>query len=160
MLATCQPGLTASSLHASLSVLYSAPMSDDFDWVGAQATCSAAAMFERLQTQVEDDVRRRNGVLGRSDGWKFEFHADNDAAIFDVSRLLANGASVASVQFELAGRRILIHGKDLDVDLTAIVTLDASGLCRYVVGEALYSEWELRRMALELLLFEDADESA
>jgi hypothetical protein len=77
-----------------------------------------------------------------------------------VSRLLANGARVASVQFERAGRRILIQGKDLDVDLTAIVTLDSSGLCRYVVGEALYSEWELRRMALELLFFEDADESA
>jgi hypothetical protein len=134
-------------------------MSDDFDWVGAQATCSAAAMFGRLQTQVEDDVRRRNGLLGRPDGWKFEFHADNEAAIFDVSRLLANGASVASVQFELAGRRILIQGKDLDVDLTAIVTLDTSGLCRYVVGEAMYSEWELRRMALELLFFEDAEES-
>ena len=40
-------------------------MADDFDWVGAQAKCSAALMFERLQTHVEEDVRRRNGLLGR-----------------------------------------------------------------------------------------------
>ena len=52
------------------------------------------------------------------------------------------------------------RGKDIDVDLTAIVTLDTSGVCRYVVGEAMYSDWELRRVALELLFFDDADESA
>jgi hypothetical protein len=30
--------------------------------------------------------------------------------------------------------------------------------CRFVVGEAMYSDWEIRRMALEQLFFEE-DES-
>ena len=62
-------------------------VADDFDWVGAQAKCSAALMFERLQTHVEEDVRRRNGLLGRPDGWKFEFYAEDDADVFEVLTL-------------------------------------------------------------------------
>jgi hypothetical protein len=31
-------------------------------------------------------------------------------------------------------------------------------MCRFVVGEAMYSDWELRRMALDLLFFEEVDE--
>jgi hypothetical protein len=133
-------------------------MSDDFDWVGAQAKCSAALMFERLQTHVEEDVRRRNGLLGRPDGWKFEFYAEDDADVFEVSRLVGNGKVAAVVQFERVGRRIHIQGEDIDVDLTAIVTVDTSGMCRFVVGEAMYSDWELRRLALELLFFEEIEE--
>ena len=28
----------------------------DFDWVGAQAQCTARSMFERLRTRVREDV--------------------------------------------------------------------------------------------------------
>jgi hypothetical protein len=129
---------------------------DDFDWVGAQARCSAASMFDRLQTRVEEDVRRRNSLPDRADGWKFEIYAEDDA--FEVSRLVAPGKVGAVVQFELAGRRIHVQGEDIDVDFTAIVTLDTTGVCRFVVGEAMYSDWEIRRMALELLFFEEVEE--
>jgi hypothetical protein len=130
--------------------------SDDFDWVGAQAKCHAPLMFDRLRTRVEEDVRRRNGLLDRQDGWKFEFYSEDDA--FEVSRLIAPGKVGAVVQFERVGRRIHVQGEDIDVDLTAIVALDTNGACRFVVGEAMYSEWELRRMALELLFFEEIEE--
>ena len=128
---------------------------DDFDWVGAQARCSAGLMFDRLQTRVEDDVRRRNSLLDRADGWKFEFYAEDDA--FEVSRLVAPAKVGAVVQFELTGRRIHVQGEDIDVDFTAIVALDTAGVCRFVVGEAMYSDWEIRRMALELLFFEEIE---
>jgi hypothetical protein len=131
--------------------------SDDFDWVGAQAKCHAALMFDRLRTRVEEDVRRRNGLLDRQDGWKFEFYSEDDA--FEVSRLIAPGKVGAVVQFERVGRRIHVQSEDIDVDLTAIVALDTNGACRFVVGEGMYSEWELRRMALELLFFEEIEES-
>jgi hypothetical protein len=132
------------------------PVSDDFDWVGAQAKCTAALMFERLRVRVEEDVRRRNSLFDRKDGWKFEFYAEHDA--FEVSRLVAPGKVGAVVQFERAGRRVHVQGEDIDVDFTAIVTVDTTGLCRFVVGEAMYSDWELRKMALELLFFEESDE--
>lgn len=129
---------------------------DDFDWVGAQAKCSAGLMFERLRTRVEEDVRRRNGLLDRTDGWTFEFYGEDDA--FEVSRMIAPGKVGAVVLFERAGRRIHVHGEDIDVDFTAIVTGDTTGVCRFVVGETMYSDWEVRKMALELLFFEEMDE--
>ena len=129
---------------------------DDFDWVGAQAKCSAALMFERLRTRVEEDVRRRNSLFDRQDGWKFEFYGEDD--MFEVSRLVAQGKVRGVVQFERAGRRIHVQGEDVDVDFTAVVTVDTPGVCRFVVGEAMYSDWELRRLALELLFFEETGE--
>ena len=66
---------------------------------------------------------------------------------------------LASVRFERAGSRINVQGEDIEVDFTAIVSLDGSGACRFVVGETMYVDWEIRRMALELLFFEDFEES-
>ena len=132
---------------------------DEFDWVSAQAQCNAASMFERLRTQVREDVQRRNGLLGRTDGWRYEFETEDDA--FEVSRVtgsLVDPKTSAVVTFEKTGQRIQIHSEDIDVDLTAIVTLDVGGVCRFVVGEAIYSDWEIRRMALELLFFEEPAE--
>jgi hypothetical protein len=134
---------------------------EEFDWVSAQAKCSAATMFERLQTRVREDVQRRNGIFDRQDGWKFEFHADDEG--FEASRVVGRGSSgsgvSAVVRFERAGRRIYVQGEGIDLDFTAVVTLDPSGLCRFVVGEVMYAEWEIRRMALEQLFFEEPDDS-
>jgi len=139
---------------------------DDFNWVAAQAKCSAALMFERLRTGVREDVQRRNGLFNRHDGWKFEFHEDGDE--FEVLRVVAPGFTGSSgsavvvsavVRFERAGRRIQVLGEGIDIQFTAVVTLDVAGLCLFVVSEAMYSEWEVRRMALEQLFFEETDES-
>jgi hypothetical protein len=139
---------------------------DDFNWVAAQAKCSAALMFERLRAGVREDVQRRNSLFDRHDGWKFEFHDDGDG--FEAVRVVSpgfTGSSVSApvvsavVRFERAGRRIQVQGEDIDIDLTAVVTLDVAGLCLFVVDGSMYSEWELRRMALELLFFEETDES-
>ena len=133
---------------------------DDFDWVSAQAQCSASSMFEILRTHVREDVQRRNGIR-RGDGWTFDFDEEGDA--FDVSRLESSPHGtprvLALVRFERTGTRINVQGEDIEVDFTAIVSLDASGACRFVVGEAMYADWEIRRMALELLFFEEFEES-
>ena len=125
-------------------------MPDDFDWVGPQSSCTARAMFARLLSEVRKDVERRNGVIGRDDGWRFEFLEDED--VFEVSR------EGAVVTFERQGRRIHVHGDGVDVEFTAIVALDVHGKCRFIVGEAEYPDWEVRRMALEQLFFEEAEE--
>jgi hypothetical protein len=134
---------------------------DDFDWVSAQARCSAAETFDRLRDGVKADVQRRNHLLVRGDGWKFEFDEDDDG--FEAVRLVAPGftgsSGSAAVRFERIGPRIQIQGDGIDVDLTAVVTLDATGACRLVVGEAMYAEWEVRRLALELLFFEESEDA-
>jgi hypothetical protein len=132
---------------------------DQFDWVSAQAGCTAAMMFERLRAGVKQDVERRNAIVGLADGSRFEFSEDGEA--FDVARLegsrFTDPRTAALVRFERAGRRIDVRGEDVDVDFTAILTLDPAGQCRFVVGEALYAEWEIRRMALELLFFDEPE---
>jgi hypothetical protein len=118
-------------------------------------------MFARLVAGVKDDVQRRNGLFGRDDGWSFEMHEESGA--YEVSRVVAQrsaGPRVAAlVRFARAGRRIHVQGDDVDVDFTAVVALDASGVCRFVVGEAIYSDWEIRRMALEHLFFEEEEDT-
>lgn len=131
---------------------------DDFDWVGAQAKCSTQSMFERLRTQIRQDVQNRNGLFDRDDHWRFEFHEEDEE--FEVSRLVPSGRSgtrvAALVRFERHGRRVHVQGEDVDVDFVAVVTLDVTGHCRFAVGEAMYADWEIRRMALEQLFFEES----
>jgi len=141
-------------------------ITDDFDWVAAQAKCSTQSMFEQLRTRVRADVQHRNGVIDRDDHWRFEFHDEGDE--FEVTRLVSPGLGaqasgrtprvIASVRFMRNGRRIHVQGEDVDVEFVAIVTLDVSGQCRFTVGEAVYADWEIRRMALEQLFFEESDD--
>ena len=134
---------------------------DQFEWVSAQAGCTATAMFERLRAGVKQDVERRNALERPDDGFRFEF--SEDAEGFDVARLEASrftaAKTAALVRFERAGRHIHVRGEDVDVEFTAILTLDPAGHCRFVIGEALYAEWEVRRMALELLFFDEPEET-
>ena len=132
-------------------------MADDFDWVVAQSKCTPKLMFDRLRVRVNEDVQRRNGVSNQNDRWTFEFEEDGDD--FEALRVTSGPGDakvLALVRFERTGRRIVVHGEDVDVDFTAIVAIDAAGLCRFVVGEVMYSEWEIRKMALEALFFEEA----
>lgn len=133
--------------------------SDQFEWVSAKAKCTAAVMFERLRAGVKQDVEQRNALVGLDEQYRFEFSEEGEA--FDVARLEGSRVTRAKVaglvRFERAGPRIHVGSEDVDVDFTAILTLDPAGHCRFVVGEALYTEWEVRRMALELLFFDEPE---
>lgn len=130
---------------------------DDFDWVTAQAGCSAAQMFQKLQDGTRADVERRNGAtFGRIDGWRFEFHADEEG--FEVIRLAGSAKSGASVTFQLEGPRIEINSDGVDVKMTAVVGINANGDCRYYIGEGEFLAWEVRKQALDQLFFEDLEE--
>jgi hypothetical protein len=130
---------------------------DNFDWVTAQAGCSAAQMFQKLQDGARADVDRRNSAAAnRSDNWRFEFHEDDDG--FEVVRIADSSKAGAAVTFVLDGPRINIDGDGVDVRITAIVGINHSGDCRYFVGELEFLGWEVRKQALDLLFFEDSDE--
>ncbi|MEZ5286385.1 MAG: hypothetical protein R2712_16565 [Vicinamibacterales bacterium] len=131
---------------------------EHFDWVTAQARCTAATMFDRLLEGAREDVSRRNAVPDRDEGWRFECH--NEDGRFEVVRTTESGAPSsqgAFVAFERVGPRIHVHGDGVDVDFTAIVGINASGECRYYVGEAEYLGWEVRKLALDLLFFEEEE---
>ena len=112
-------------------------------------------MFQKLLDGARADVERRNGAnFGRKDGWRFEFHQDGE--LFEVTR--TGGSRGAVVTFEREGPRININGDGIDVMITAVVGINAAGDCRYYVGEAEYLAWEVRKLALDLLFFEEEEE--
>ena len=132
----------------------------DFDWVGAQAQCTARSMFERLRTEVREDVEKRNGLFQTAGSLEIRVLRRRRRGVRGpAARAVCSGTETTVtgvVTFVREGSRIHVQGEDVDVDFVAVVTLDASGACRFVVGEAVYSDWEIRRMALELLFFEES----
>jgi len=131
---------------------------DDFDWVSAQAGCRTDLMFQRLLEGARKDVDRRNAAgFGRQDKWRFEVNVDGDSA-FEVARIAESSRDSALVTFEREGPRINISGDGVEVQLTAITSVNASGNCRYFVGEHEFLGWEVRKLALEPLFFEETDE--
>jgi hypothetical protein len=127
---------------------------DNFDWVTAHAACSAATMFQKLLDGARSDVDRRNGAaFGRKDNWRYEFHEGDGQ--FEIVRVTGPSAVVT---FQREGPRINIIGEGIDVEITAIAGINASGDCRYYVGEAEYLGWEVRKLALDQLFFEEPEE--
>jgi hypothetical protein len=135
---------------------------DDFDWVAAQAACTAETMFPRLLAGVRRDVERRNALTNRADQFHFQVDEDEDEDRFDVIRTIGEPTDTthvhASVTFERIGSRINVQGDHVDVDVTAVVGINPSGTCRFFVAEAEYAEWEMRKLALDQLFFEEIEE--
>jgi hypothetical protein len=130
---------------------------DNFDWVSAQAGCSAVQMFQKLHIGAKADVERRNSAgAGRSDHWRFELHGEDDS--FEVIRIADSSKDGAVVTFSLDGPRINIDGDGVDVRITAVVGINPAGECRYFVGELEFLGWEVRKQALDQLFFEDIEE--
>ena len=130
---------------------------DNFDWVTAQAGCSATQMFQKLQDGTRADVERRNSAtFGRTDGWRFEFHEDENG--FEVVRIAGSSREGGFVTFQREGPRITITGDGVDVHLTAIVGINPHGDCRYFIGEGEFLGWEVRKQALDQLFFDSVEE--
>ena len=130
---------------------------DDFDWVSAQAGCAVDLMFRRLLDGARKDVDRRNAAgFGRHDRWTFKVHED-DENNFEVTRDAPNGSTLAFVAFEREGPRINVTSEGTEAHFTAIVNINPAGECRFFIGEGEYLAWEVRKMALEHLFFEDPD---
>lgn len=99
---------------------------ESFDWVSAQAGCRIDLMFRKLLDGARADVDRRNAsAFGRSDGWRFEFHVDDENS-FEVTRATGNARSTAFVAFEREGphQRYRSHGSRMmwEVGMKAAAT--------------------------------------
>ena len=119
------------------------------DWVTARSLCSLPNVFKQLRLQVEEDVKTRNAL--RPDNSPYEFKVTEDGDEFTV--LLEAGEVRRSVIFSLAEHAILVRdsrGKTM-FDVTLIFSEE--GECKLNVQEKERELWQVRRMALEELLF-------
>jgi hypothetical protein len=120
-----------------------------FDWVTERSSCSLPKVFKELRLQVEEDVKTRNAL--RLNYSPYEFFITEDTGEFKV--LLKAKELEQAVTFSLGDRAIQVRdGKDNKM-FEVTVTFDDTGKCRLQVDAEDRDFWQVRRMALEDLMF-------
>jgi hypothetical protein len=120
-----------------------------FDWVTERSQCSLPKVFYNLRIQVEEDVKTRNAL--RPENSPYEFSVSDD---IDGFRIVLQANEVReSVIFSLAGHAILVHDEKGNPLFEVIAAFSEDGKCKLFVNETERDSWQVRRMALEGLMF-------
>jgi hypothetical protein len=120
-----------------------------FDWVTARSACSLPKVFKELMLQAEDDVKTRNAL--RPANSPYEFSVTEDGAAFAV-HLEAKDVR-RSVIFSLTEHAISVRDDKGNQMFDVTPALNDKGDCRLNVNGEGRDLWQVRRMALEGLLF-------
>ena len=120
-----------------------------FDWVTARSLCSLPNVFKELRLQVEEDVKTRNAL--RPNNSPYEFSVVEHGGEFTV--LLEAKDVRRSVIFSLAEHAILVRDDNGNPMFDVTATFSDEGDCRLKVNGEERDLWQVRRMALEELLF-------
>jgi hypothetical protein len=120
-----------------------------FDWVTERSSCTLPKVFNTLRLQVEEDVKTRNTL--RPNHSPYEFAVKIDTADFKV--LLVAKELEKSVTFTLADNAIQVRDDQGKPMFEVTLTFDDSGKCRLNVNAQERDFWQVRRMALEDLMY-------
>jgi hypothetical protein len=120
-----------------------------FDWVTERSSCALPKVFKDLRLQVEEDVKTRNAL--RPDNSPYEFSVAEHGEDFTV--LLKAKDVHRSVAFTLSEHAILVRDDKGDPMFEMTPTFSDEGKCRLKVNGEERELWQVRRMALEELLF-------
>jgi hypothetical protein len=124
----------------------------DFNWVAVRLQCSLPQVFESLRLQVKTDVETRSAAQPESDRhYAFKF----SSADRRFSAAVIGHKIHRVVVFNLEGSVISVRDENDDEILLATATLNDEGECRLKVGNQERELWQVRKMALETLLFGD-----
>jgi hypothetical protein len=120
-----------------------------FDWVTQRSSCSPPNVFKELRLQIEDDVKTRNGL--RPNYAPYEFSVSDIEGGFKV--LLKSKDVEMAVTFILAEHGILVRD-DKGVQMFEVkLAFSDQGECQLMVNGEARPYWQVRRMALEELMF-------
>jgi hypothetical protein len=120
-----------------------------FDWVTERSSCSLPNVFKALRLQVIEDVRTRNALRPNNSPYEFSVAENGD----DFTVLLGAKDVHTSVIFSLAEHAILVRGDEGKQMFEVTLTFNDEGECRLNVNGKERDLWQVRRMALEELLF-------
>jgi hypothetical protein len=106
-------------------------------------------MFEKLKLEVEEDVKQRNDL--RQDKAHYGFNFVPHGAAFSVVR---EGNQIGkSITFNCGSESVIVRNADNGVILTASITLNDEGVCKFQVDGQDRESWQIRKAALEDILF-------
>jgi hypothetical protein len=120
-----------------------------FDWITERSACTLPKVFATLRQQTEEDVKTRNGMRPNYAAYEFSLAEDIDKfTVFlkakDVQR---------SVTFTLADHAISVKDDQDNPMFQVTLIFDDCGECKLHAGELEREFWQVRRMALEDLMF-------
>jgi hypothetical protein len=124
-----------------------------FDWVTERSACTLPKIFAVLRQEVEQDVKTRNGL--RPNLAPYEFSVTED---IDEFRVVLKAKDLhQSVSFKLEEHLISVRN-DNEKDkvgpmLQVTLTFNDKGECKLHANEQERELWQVRRMALEDLMF-------
>lgn len=120
-----------------------------FAWVGARAACELPIIYATLRSDVEQDVKARNQI--RPANASYEFRIEEKSNQFSV--VLNAKDFHRAVAFQLEDHAILVldHSGNQMFEIT--LNFNERGKCRMKAKEEYREPWQIRRMALEDLLF-------
>jgi len=126
-------------------------MSDELEinWVRERHSCSAYAMFTKLKLEIEHDVEERNN-LRPEERW-YGFQVVSRDSRFSVVR--AGNRIGQSVTFSIENEEIVVKDDNDKIVLTASLTLDDEGKCRFKIDGRERDSWHLRKIVLEEMFF-------
>jgi hypothetical protein len=120
-----------------------------FDWITQRYACSLPNIFKELRLQIEQDVKTRNSLRPNNAPYEFSI-ADND----DGFRVVLKAKELEmAVRFVLADHAIVVRD-DKGVEMFEVaLTFNDRGECQLNVNGEPRDYWQVRRMALEELMF-------
>ncbi len=126
-------------------------MSDTVDWVTKRFLCSLPNVFKELTSQLEQDVKTRNALRPNNSPYEFSATAHGD----DFTVLLETDDVRKSVVFRREEHAIVVLDDNGNTMFEVTLTFSDEGECRLHVNAEERELWQVRRMALEKLLFQD-----
>lgn len=120
-----------------------------FNWVTERASCSLPKVFSALRSQLEEDVNTRNSLRPKYAPYEFSIGEDTNAI---TVRLQAEELQ-KSVIFSLGEHAITVRDDQGSRMFEVNVSFDDAGRCRLKVNGEEREFWQVRRMALEDLMF-------
>jgi len=120
-----------------------------FDWIAARSACTLPRVYKQMLAEIQEDVRERNAQ--RPENAPYEFLVVEEGEGFSV--VLDAGDFRRSVTFRYEAHAITVldpSGNQM-FEITLLFTED--GKCRMKAKEENRESWQVRRMALEDLLF-------
>ena len=121
----------------------------NFAWVAARAACTLPTVYASLRTDVDQDISTRNAI--RPKNAAYEFLIEEKANQFSV--VLAAKDFSRSVTFQLEDHAILVLDHSGNQMFEVTLNFNDMGKCRMKAKEENREPWQVRRMALEDLLF-------
>ncbi len=126
---------------------------ENFDWVTALSACSIAVVFERLRLQVKNDIETREAMreMPKDQHYAFQFVSNER----EFSALVQGHKIHRSVIFSLSlpSQSIKVRDEKDILLFDATTTINDEGECRLKVRGHERELWQVRKMALEGLLF-------